>query len=682
MIYLVTQERKLFQSPLIKYMSIDDSIELIQSWNMVQYDSETNGRDSRINSLLSLQFGDLKGEDQVVVDATTISPLKYNQIFKDKFIIGQNLKFDLPFLYNYGIIPLKVYDTMIVEQLLHLGYKSGTISYSLKSIAERRLGVHIDKDIRGEIIWRGLDEEVIKYAARDVQYMGDIMKSQMEDCKKQGLLMASRIECNFVPTIAYLEWCGIHLDQDKWKAKMEEDKINLESAKSALDNFIINDERFKKYTFINTQGSLFDGFDITPKCTVNWSSSQQVVKIAKELGFDTQVKDKQTNEDKDSVLEKHLKSQKGICDEFLQLYFDYQGFAKVVTSFGQGHLDAVNPKTDRIHTIYRQLGAASGRMSCGSQQQNVDLAKLKNISPKRCTYPNMQQLPSDDRTRSCFTAPKGYKWCSCDYSALESRLGADIYNEKSMLHEFNHGSGDMHSLCAYMVYKEIPRDTPIKNIKKLYPKLRKEVKGIEFSQQFGGSEYAIMGAMGCTLEEAQNFANAYAKGFPGIAKFKSEGSRFVRKNGYILMCKYSGHKMYWWDHDKWLERQKSFTQEFWEDYKQNHKGTGDAIANMVSKHSKVASKWDRMALNSPTQGSGAVILKIAITNFFDWLVKNNLFGKVELAALVHDEANIIYPEELEGIDIKLKECMEGAAALICTKLPIPAEAEVSDHWVH
>lgn len=191
-----------------------------------------------------------------------------------------------------------------------------------------------------------------------------------------------------------------------------------------------------------------------------------------------------------------------------------------------------------------------------------------------------------------------------------------------------------------------------------------------------------MGAMGCTLEEAQNFANAYAQGFPGIAKFKSEGSKFVRQHGYILMCKYSGHKMYWWDHDKWLERQKSFTQEFWEDYRQNHKGTGDEIANMVSQHFKAASKWDRMALNSPTQGSGAVILKIAITNFFDWLVRNNLFGKVELAALVHDEANIIYPEELEGIDTKLQECMESAASLICTKLPIPAEAEVSDHWIH
>ena len=97
---------------------------------------------------------------------------------------------------------------------------------------------------------------------------------------------------------------------------------------------------------------------------------------------------------------------------------------------------------------------------------------------------NMQQLPADEPTRGAFTAPKGYEWCSCDYSALESRLGADIYNEKSMLDEFLHGSGDMHSLCAYMVYKnEIPRDTPIKDIKKLYPDLRKQVKPIELDSE-------------------------------------------------------------------------------------------------------------------------------------------------------------------------------------------------------
>ena len=149
------------------------------------------------------------------------------------------------------------------------------------------------------------------------------------------------------------------------------------------------------------------------------------------------------------------------------------------------------------------------------------------------------------------------------------------------------------------------------------------------------------------------------------------------------MCKYSGHKMYWYDHKEWLERQASFTQDFWEDYRLHHKGTNDAIAQEVSMHFKAASKYDRMALNAPTQGSGIVILKLAITDFFNWIVDNGYFGKVEIAALVHDEANIIYPIELHDIvPAKLKECMESAAAIICTKLPIPAEAEIAPYWKH
>ena len=86
------------------------------------------------------------------------------------------------------------------------------------------------------------------------------------------------------------------------------------------------------------------------------------------------------------------------------------------------------------------------------------------------------------------------------------------------------------------------------------------------------------------------------------------GSEFVRKNGYILMCQYSGHKMFWWDHDKWLERQSSFTQEFWDDYREHHKGTGDYVAQEVREHFQAASKWDRMALNAPTQGELSIAL--------------------------------------------------------------------------
>lgn len=605
MIYLVTNSKSLFPFSEIEYCTVENSIEMINKWNMVQYDSETTGRDARLCNLLCMQFGDLEGENQVVVDTTTISPLKYKDILENKYIIGHNLKFDLQFLYNYSIIPRKVYDTMIVEQLLHLGYPSGIVSHSLKAVAKRRLDIDIDKTVRGEIIWRGLDESVVKYAAGDVMYLGNIMKGQLDDCKKRDLLKAAKLECDFVPSIAYLEWSGIKLDEGKWLAKMKQDKINLERAKTALDNFITSNDKFKKYTYVNTQGSLFDGFDLTPKCTVNWSSSQQVVKIAKELGFDTQVKDKKTGEDKDSVLEKHLKTQKGINDEFLKLYFDYQEYAKVVSSFGQGHLNAINPKTGRIHTVFRQLNTASGRLSCGSNQPNTDLAKAKGIPPKDCTYPNLQQLPSDEQTRASFVAPNGSLFVSADFSAEESRLGADIYQDKAFLKEFTEGSGDTHNMFAWAVFKKQCKECGCQDateVKKKAPQWRKKVKAVEFAYMFGAAAPTISKAAECTVEEAQSYIDALDKEFIGMSSFAKKGSAFVRKNGYILICPYTGHKLYWWDHDKWLERQKSFTQDFWEDYKKNHKGTGDYVAQEVREHFQAAGKYDRMARNAVTQG--------------------------------------------------------------------------------
>jgi DNA polymerase I-like protein with 3'-5' exonuclease and polymerase domains len=680
MVYLVTGQPDLFENPNYKLMSVEESLQLLSSCKILQYDSETTGVDARICDLLCVQFGNKEKDFQIVVDTTTVSILLYKFILEDKYIVGQNLKFDLQFLYNYGIIPRKVYDTMIVEQLLYLGYPSGTISYSLASIAQRRLGIDIDKSIRGQIIWRGLDEQVILYSANDVKWLEDIMYSQLKDCEEKQCKVGAKLECDFVPVISYLEWCGIKLDEEKWLVKMKKDKENLDKARESLDKFITSNPNLSQFTHIERQGDLFSGFNSEPICTINWSSSRQVVQLAKILGFDTTVQDKKTKEDKDSVLEKHLKTQKGINDEFLDLYFAYQEYAKVVSSFGQSQLNMINPKTGRCHTIYKQLGAASGRMSCGSQQPNHALAKLKGISAKDCTYCNFQQLPSDEVTRSCFVAEEGNLFCSCDYSALESRLGADIYQEHSMIEEFLYKSGDIHSLVAKACFPEL-KDKTTEEIKKNYPHLRKKAKPIGFSQQFGGSARAIASSLGCSLEEAEDIAAAYLNGFPGIAKFKADGSKAVRQKGYVLMCKYTGHKMYWWDHQVWLDRQKSFTQEFWEEYRTKHKDTGDAIALSVREHFQAASKWDRMALNSPTQGTGIVILKSAMTDFFNYIVDNGLFNKVKIVALVHDEANIEYPINL-SMDVVLKECMEKAAAKFCKSLPIPAEAAVGNHWIH
>ena len=685
MIYLVTLEQKLFENPEYKTISVEESLQLMDGCKVLQYDSETTGRDARICNILCIQFGNKEKDFQIVVDCTTIDITIYKDILENTLLIGQNLKFDLQFLYNHGIVPRMVYDTMIVEQLLYLGYPAGIISFSLAAIAQRRLGIDIDKSIRGQIIWRGLDTQVIIYAANDVKWLEDIMWSQVADCKKKDCLKGAKLECDFVPVISYLEWCGIKLDEKKWKAKMVKDKESLIDAENKLNKFVTSNPLLSKFTIINRQGNLFEGFDTEPKCTINWSSSRQVVEVAKKLGFNTTVQDKKTKEDKDSVLEKYLKGQKGINDEFLKLYFDYQEHAKVVSSFGQSQLNMINPRTGRCHTVYKQLGASSGRMSCGSQQPNEDLAKLKKIRPKDCTYCNFQQLPADDATRGSFVSEKGNIFCSCDYSAMESYLGADIYEDIEFQNEFLYGSKDTHSLFAWMVFRKECEElgcTCVADVKKKAPQWRKAVKAVEFAYMFGAAAPTIAQSANCSVEQAQEYIDRLDKGFTGISRFAREGSKFVRKNGYVLINKYTGHKMYWWDHDKWLERQKSFTSEFWDEYKAYHKGTTSRIALEVREHFQAASKWDRMARNAPTQGSGACITKLACTNFFNWIIDNGLFDKVKIVAIVHDEVCIEYPEELEDTYKMLEYHMEEASKAYCKFSKIPAKAEVGNHWIH
>ena len=410
MIWLVTSQQELFDSTFYKKCTIEESLDLLKDMNPIGLDTETTGLDCWTDKLKLLQLGNK--ENQVVIDCFTVDINNYKELLEDsnKTFLGWNLKFDLKWLYRHNIFPQKIYDGYLAEKLLWLGYPAGMHPLSLKYASEHYIGVERDKSIRGKVIWAGLTEDVIQYSANDVKYLEEIIKEQWKELQAKDLTTAIKVENKFVIPLAYCEYCGIHLDANKWKAKMQKDRAKLNKAVKALNDFIIklsnegykkpykddlgnifyntiDASNFKKYVFIDRQGDLFTGFDLTPKVTVNWSSSQQVVKIAKLLGFNTTVQDKKTGEDKDSVLEKQLKGQKGICDEFLKLYFDYQGYNKVVTSFGQGHLNVINPITHRIHTVFKQLGASSGRMSCGSQQPNIDLAKANHVSPKDCTSP-------------------------------------------------------------------------------------------------------------------------------------------------------------------------------------------------------------------------------------------------------------------------------------------------------
>ncbi len=796
MIYFVSRHSELFDEVEYTMMSIEDSLNMLNTWEMFQFDTETSGRDAHINTVLLMQFGDIKGENQIVVDVTTIDPLIYKDYIQSHFMVGQNLKFDLQFLFNYGIIVTECYDTMIVEQLLFLGYPFFLVGMStdlmnkycdfvynyegydklsletkkvllyeeipdvaefiynysgvgLKAIAYRYLNIDIDKTVRGEIIWRGIDTAVIKYAAGDVMYLGDIMTKQLEELRRRKCVNGAKLECDFVPVIAYLEWCGIKLDESKWKTKMVYDETIKRVFNKSLDSFIVSsalgkdsfiayislsdkdedklsDERkaFKdevrapefdieepcgakfeaykckiktrlssKYIKIDRQGDLFSGFNTEPQSLVNWNSSTQVVSILKTLGFNTSVISKSTGEEADSALEKVIAKQKGINDVFLKAYLDYKEADKVCSTYGQSYINAINPKTGRIHTKFKQLGASSGRMACGSQQINTDLAKLKGLpvntksSKLKCAYPQVQNLPADHRTRGCFVSEKGNLFCSCDYSAIESRLGADIYNEKSMIEEFLHGSGDMHSLVAKACFPKELEGIEVKMVKKLRPDLRKKAKAPEFAKQFGGGSSSIADSLGISIEEADEIGNAYDKGFPGVTSYGEKALKAVKKDGYILINPITGHKIYWSDHSYWLIEGAKFTSEFWDNYRKQKELLGDEfhktwMRRRVSLHFKAVSKWGRLGLNSPTQGTGAIVLKYAVTNFFKWIVANGLFSVVKIVNLVHDEICIEYPESMSEIADKLKFYMEESAKMFCSKLPIPAEASIGTYWIH
>ena len=490
MIYVVSDRIDISGMDGVKKMDFLDSFVTITSWPVVQFDTETTGLDPRVCSLTSMQFGykDYKTgkADQIVVDCKSINPEAYKNALESAYLVGHNLKFDLQFLYNYSIVPLKVYDTMICEQVLYLGYSPEQVSMSLANVLKRYTGEDLDKTFQKQIAKKGLTKEGILYAANDVVYLQDIRKAQLQVAESRNCKKAFIVENRFVPAIAYLEWCGIHLDEEKWKAKMENDQKYLDECLEKLNRYVVTHTLLKnKFVSSFTQLDLFQQSDTTmPSCSVNWNSPSQVVSVCQTLGFNTKTFDKKTKKEKDSVEEKQLSVQKGVDDEFLKLYLDYKGAVKTVSSYGQGHLNLINPNTGRLHTQFKQIGTVTGRMSSGSSAKNRDLAIKKGLPAGDVGFVNLQNLPARGKqgeiTRSCFTAEPRNVFISSDFSSEESRVQADVWNEKTLLDAFANGV-DTHNLYAKLCFPDELIDVDVGDVKKLRPDLRQKAKSAEFT---------------------------------------------------------------------------------------------------------------------------------------------------------------------------------------------------------
>lgn len=677
MIYLVTKNQELFENSTYKIIGVDESLSLLSSLEIISVDTETGGLDEYTKDLKSVQLGNK--DFQIVVDTSTIDIKKYKELFEsDKLFLFWNALFDLRFLYRNNIYPRKVYDGYLAEKLMWLGYPSGTHSMSLKAAGENYLGIELDKSVRGKIMYQGLTEEVIVYGANDVKYLEELREKQLEELKKKDLLRAIDMENRFVLVLAYCQHCGVKLDREKWEAKMLKDKKREDNAKKNLDKWLIENEPNSKYIFINRQGDLFEGYNLEPQVSINWNSAKQVAPIFKKYGVEVAIEDKDKGGTKDSIDAKVLKPQKDKCS-LIPLYLDYKEATKVTSTYGENFLKQINPISGRIHTNYSQLGADTTRITSGGKDKST-----------KTEYVNLLNLPADAETRACFVVEDGNKWISIDYSGQETYLMASIANDKAIIEELTNGSGDIHSLTAYMSYHEIPRETPIKDIKKLYHNLRQEAKGIEFAINYGGNADTISRNKGIPIEEANKIYNAYMNGFKGLKAYQDFRRKDWFNKGYILLNPLTGHKAYIYDYEQ-LKEDKEWMKTLDWDYYREMKKTDPTCYTVerVRRFFKRKSASEKQSINYPIQATGSMCLRLSLIYFFYFLRDNQLLNKVKICVIPYDEINCEAPKEIaEEVATTLYNCMIKAGAFFCRRCKLDADisrledGSLPTYWIH
>lgn len=408
-------------------------------------------------------------------------------------------------------------------------------------------------------------------------------------------------------------------------------------------------------------------------CKINWSSSTQLVPFFEMLGFDCNTIDKKTKLPKKSVDKKIIGAQKNLYPELVEAYVNYKESAKVCESFGENFLKKITPEDGRIHADFHPIGADTFRMSCGEG---------KGVKGSI----NLQQLPADAETRACFVSEKGNKWISVDYNSQESRLIASVTKEPALIDLFINGCGDVHSLVAYMAYPEqIPRDEKIENIKKDYHSLRQEAKKIEFSINYAGDEHTIANNQGLPIEEATQLYNNYMKGFPGMEAYQRYCKKDVMERGYIQMDNITGAKAFAGDWDKLSKiKEKMNDHHFWTLFRED-----PVLMEDYKYYKKRKADLGKKSVNYRIQHRGACCFKLASMMFFNWIVKNNLLGKVKLCIPAHDEWNVEAPDNIADKVAKvLLKAMEKGAKPFCTELPLPGdlslnkEGKLPTYWIH
>jgi len=277
----------------------------------------------------------------------------------------------------------------------------------------------------------------------------------------------------------------------------------------------------------------------------------------------------------------------------------------------------VNPKTGRIHTSFNQTGTATGRLSSKD--------------------PNLQNIPIRDeegrRIRSAFIPREGWKFLSADYSQIELVILAHLSGDPGLCEAFQSGS-DVHRRTGALIFG-VPED-------QVTPEQRRVAKTINFGVMYGMSSFRLSRELGIPRKEADRFLEFYFRQYPRIQSFIEETIRKAEESGKVSTI---------------LGRERP-------------------VLNITSRNKTEKMAAERIAINTPIQGSAADMVKLAMIRIVEKLKEARL--NTRLILQVHDELIFeVPPEELERVKELVQREMEQVYPL---RVPLRVSVEIGSSW--
>jgi len=485
-----------FKSTGAKYYLVENAEEIdalvarLLTCESISLDTETTNIEPTQADLVGFSFSVAENEAYYVPcpgnreEAQKIVE-KFRCVYENEKIlkIGQNIKYDIIVLANYGIeVKGEMFDTMIAHYVI-----SPELRHNMDYLAEIYLHyktIHIDELIgtgKKQKSMRDLDpKDVYVYAAEDADVTLKLKNILEKELKEKGLeKLFKEIEMPLVPVLARMEMNGATIDTESLK----------ETSKLFTHRMLEIEEKIRE-----TAGE-----------TINISSPKQIGELLfDKLKLSDKAKKTKTGQyvTNEEVLN-GLRGKHPVVDQIL----DYRGYKKLLSTYIDSLPELINPRTGRIHTSYNQAVTATGRLSSSN--------------------PNLQNIPIRDENgkevRKAFIPETGCEFFSADYSQIELRLMAHLSKDKNMVDDFNSGH-DIHRATAAKIYKI--------GLEEVTSDMRRKAKTANFGIIYGISAFGLAERMEVSRSEAKGLIDDYFAVYPGVKAYMDKSIELAREKGY------------------------------------------------------------------------------------------------------------------------------------------------------